>query len=231
MRSTTRSPPAAWRRSTSAACVDPRASRARWRSSACTRSSCGIRTSWRCSSTRRGWPRAFAARTWSPRWTSCPRAASSPSSWSTSTASRSGRSPYGGPTSKRSGDTPRRRTSRSPSPSRSWATCSKGCTRRTSLATSKASRSESFIATSRRRTSSWAPTVWGTSSTSEWRRLRGGCRRRETDSSRESSRTWRPSSSAASRSHAAATSSRRRSFFGRSSWARACSGRATKARR
>ena len=43
----------------------------------------------RCSSTRRGWLRASGVPTSSPRWTSCPRTASSPSSWSTSTVSRS----------------------------------------------------------------------------------------------------------------------------------------------
>ena len=64
-------------------------SRARWPSSGCTRTWRAIPSSSRCSSTRRGWPRASGTPTSCRRSTSSRPRASSSSSWSTCRATRS----------------------------------------------------------------------------------------------------------------------------------------------
>ena len=187
MRSTTRSPRAAWRRSTSGACSARSASRARSRSSGCIRSSRRTPSSSRCSSTRRASRRASGTRTSSRRSTSSRPTASSSSSWSTSTASRSRAPPHACAS--------RTSACRRGSPRRSCAASSTAFTPRTRRRTSAASRSTSSIATSPRRTSSSAPTASRACSTSASRRPQGRIQARATGRSRASSRTCRRSSS------------------------------------
>ena len=83
-RSTARSRPAAWRPSTSGGCSGPSGSRAPWPSSGCTRTSRGIPSSSRCSSTRRASRRASGTPTSCPTLDVVSRStASCSSSWST----------------------------------------------------------------------------------------------------------------------------------------------------